>query len=136
MPSPGHPDRTSPSRRGLFSALLAAGVVLALPVDAPAQSAMGTRGALFSPPAGQAGPAGAPPVARYMSETGVRFTFDRSQGLPLVKFDRSPEVWVLRPQPGILAAGVTAATLSYGRRRWLALVPRQAVHPSQGFPTD
>ena len=60
---------------------------------------MGNRGVLFSPSAGQAGPAGAPPVARYMSETGVRFTFDRSQGLPLVKFDRSPEVWVLRPQP-------------------------------------
>lgn len=38
-------------------------------------------------------------MARYVSETGVKFTFDRSQGLPLVKFDRSPEVWVLRPQP-------------------------------------
>jgi hypothetical protein len=99
MPTAGHPDRASPSRRGLFSALLTVGVVLALPVDASAQSAMGNRGVLFSPSAGQAGPAGAPPVARYMSETGVRFTFDRSQGLPLVKFDRSPEVWVLRPQP-------------------------------------
>lgn len=96
MPSSGHPERTSRSRFGLLPAFLAAGVVLAGAVESLAQSATGTGGVLFSPSAGQAG---APPVARYISETGVRLTFDRSQGLPLVKFDRSPEVWVLRPQP-------------------------------------
>ncbi|MCA3750855.1 MAG: DUF4908 domain-containing protein, partial [Phenylobacterium sp.] len=96
MPSAGHPERTSRSRFGLLPAFLAAGVVLAGAVESLAQSTTGTGGVLFSPSAGQAG---APPVARYISETGVRLTFDRSQGLPLVKFDRSPEVWVLRPQP-------------------------------------
>jgi hypothetical protein len=94
MTSTGTPDL---ARR--LAVLLAAGGLLAGPQGAWAQAAPVMRGSLFSPSAGQAGPAGAPPVARYVSETGVRFTFDRSQGLPLVKFDRSPEVWVLRPQP-------------------------------------
>lgn len=83
----------------VMAVLLATACAIAAPQDARAQSARMADGVLFNAPAGLAGPAGAPTVARYVSETGVRFTFDRSQGLPLVKFDRSPEVWVLRPQP-------------------------------------
>jgi hypothetical protein len=41
----------------------------------------------------------APPVARYVSEDGVGFTLDRTQPRPLLKFDNSPEVWALNPQP-------------------------------------
>ena len=41
-----------------------------------------------------------PPVARYVSETGDVFILDRSQPKPLLKFEHSPEVWVLLPQPG------------------------------------
>ena len=39
------------------------------------------------------------PVARYVSQEGDVFVLDRSQPRPLLKFDDSPEVWVLRPQP-------------------------------------
>jgi|KBSSwiStaDraftv2_1062776.scaffolds.fasta_scaffold22462_3 hypothetical protein len=34
-------------------------------------------------------------VARYVSEDGQSFVFDRSQRPPLIKFDNSPEVWAL-----------------------------------------
>ncbi|HSV04356.1 MAG TPA: DUF4908 domain-containing protein [Phenylobacterium sp.] len=40
-----------------------------------------------------------PMVARYTSEDGDAFVLDRTQGRPLLKFDDSPEVWVLNPQP-------------------------------------
>jgi hypothetical protein len=40
-----------------------------------------------------------PPVARYVSETGSAFILDRASSLPLMKFDNSPEVWVLSAQP-------------------------------------
>ena len=93
------PDLLRRRGLGLLAAAVATGGLLAGAPDAHGQSTLAPRGPLCSPPAGQAGQAGGPPVARYVSETGVRFTFDRSQGLPLVKFDRSPEVWVLRPQP-------------------------------------
>jgi hypothetical protein len=40
-----------------------------------------------------------PPIARYVSEDGRVFTLDRTQPAPLLKFDDSPEVWVLDPSP-------------------------------------
>lgn len=40
-----------------------------------------------------------PPVARYVSEEGERFTLDRSTPRPLLKFDASPEVFALQAQP-------------------------------------
>jgi len=99
MLSRGHPDLLRRGGLGLVAAALAAGGLVSGPSAALAQATTLPRGALFAPPAGSSGPSAGPPVARYVSETGVRFTFDRSQGVPLVKFDRSPEVWVLRPQP-------------------------------------
>jgi hypothetical protein len=42
---------------------------------------------------------GGPPIARYLSEDGDSFTLDLSQSKPLLKFDSSPEVWALQPQP-------------------------------------
>jgi hypothetical protein len=44
-------------------------------------------------------PTTAPPVARYISENGDGFTLDLTQPRPLLKFDGSPEVWALQPQP-------------------------------------
>lgn len=41
----------------------------------------------------------APPVARYVSETGSAFVLDRASPQPLMKFENSSEVWVLSPQP-------------------------------------
>jgi hypothetical protein len=41
----------------------------------------------------------APPVARYVSEEGDSFILDRTQPRALLKFDDSPEVWVLAPYP-------------------------------------
>ena len=38
------------------------------------------------------------PIARFVSQEGETFVLDRSQARPLMKFDDSPEVWVLRPQ--------------------------------------
>jgi hypothetical protein len=39
----------------------------------------------------------APPVGRYVSESGEAFTLDRSGQRPLLRFDRRDETWVLRP---------------------------------------
>ena len=39
------------------------------------------------------------PVARYVSDEGDSFIFDRSQPQPLLKFDDSGEVWALRAHP-------------------------------------
>ena len=42
----------------------------------------------------------APPVGRYGIDEGGVFVFDRSSHRPLLKFDDSPEVWVLSPSHG------------------------------------
>jgi len=39
------------------------------------------------------------PLARYVSEDGRVFTLDRTQPVPTLKFENSPEVWVLAPSP-------------------------------------
>ncbi len=41
----------------------------------------------------------APPVARYVSDEGATFVFDRSSTTPLLRFDESQEVLALRPEP-------------------------------------
>lgn len=41
----------------------------------------------------------APPVARYSVGEGSVFVFDRSTSAALLKFDDSPEVWVLQASP-------------------------------------
>jgi len=40
-----------------------------------------------------------PPVARYVSDEGEAFVFDRSSPTPLLRFEESQEVYVLRPEP-------------------------------------
>ena len=41
-----------------------------------------------------------PTVARYVSESGARFVFDRSGRTALLKFENGGEIWALRPTPG------------------------------------
>ncbi len=65
---------------------------------ANAQSSL--RDALFGNRSGsEARKAPAPPVARYVSETGDAFILDRAAPQPLMKFENSSEVWVLSAQP-------------------------------------
>jgi len=41
-----------------------------------------------------------PPVAIYAPDGGVAFIFDRTASPPLMRFASSPEIWVLRAEPG------------------------------------
>ena len=43
--------------------------------------------------------AGLPPSGRYVSESGEAFIFDGTGALPLFRFERRAETWVLRPTP-------------------------------------
>jgi hypothetical protein len=40
-----------------------------------------------------------PPRGRFVSETGQAFVFDRSGPRPMLRFERSTEIWVLRATP-------------------------------------
>ncbi|OGN46905.1 MAG: DUF4908 domain-containing protein, partial [Caulobacterales bacterium GWE1_67_11] len=40
-----------------------------------------------------------PPSARYVAGTGQGFVLDVTGSRPLLRFDRSTEIWVLRPAP-------------------------------------
>jgi hypothetical protein len=57
------------------------------------------REGLFGPHPSDGRQLTAPPVARYIAEDGEAFVLDRTQGRPLLKFESSPEVWALQPQP-------------------------------------
>lgn len=57
------------------------------------------RDGLFGPRRSDGREAAAPAVARYVSEDGAGFIFDRSQPRPLIKYDDSFEVWALQPFP-------------------------------------
>jgi hypothetical protein len=41
-----------------------------------------------------------PVIARYETDEGGEFVLDRSTPLPLLKFEESPEIWVLQPAAG------------------------------------
>jgi hypothetical protein len=64
----------------------------------PDPSMAGPQG-LFRNAPGVGRPQPAPPVARYVTEDGSAFILDRTQKRPLLKFEDSPEVWALTPQP-------------------------------------
>lgn len=42
----------------------------------------------------------APPIARYVPDQGEIFVLDRSTNPPLLRFEDSPEIWILQSQPG------------------------------------
>jgi len=90
-------DRPAHEYLPLFVAALAATGSLGL--AQPALAGPGVlREGLFGERPSSGRPA-APPVARYVSQDGDGFVLDRSQTRALLKFDDSPEVWALHPQP-------------------------------------
>jgi hypothetical protein len=82
-------------------AALACGLAAALSLGGTAVARPFTLGdALFGPQAEQDGQK-TPPVARYVDEDGdTSFVLDRSGAVTLMRFDDSPEIWVLTAQPG------------------------------------
>ena len=88
--------RFTASRRAWSAALLC---VVAVGAAAPA-AAGGVndklRDGLFK---NRGGDTSGAPLARYVSEEGRVFTLDRTQPVPMLKFEDSPEVWVLLPSP-------------------------------------
>ena len=79
-------------------AALCLGSAYARPVGA-----MTSQGALGDVLFGEREPddrhAAPPPVARYVSDEGESFVLDRTSPTPLLKFEESQEVFVLRPSP-------------------------------------
>ena len=87
----------SASRRAVWAALAG---MLALSLAHPSMAGpQALRDGLFRKAPGQGRPQPAPPIARYVSEEGSAFILDRTQKRPLLKFDDSPEIWALIPQP-------------------------------------
>ncbi|MDR3511858.1 MAG: DUF4908 domain-containing protein [Caulobacteraceae bacterium] len=83
-------------------AALACGLAAALALGQAAVAArpFNLGDALFGPHAEQDSQK-PPPIARYVDEDGdTAFVLDRSTAVPLLRFDDSPEIWVLTPQPG------------------------------------
>jgi len=79
----------------------------------PGRSPFRSLGDMLFPPTPDASRGAAPPVARYVSETGEAFVLDRSSAKPLLRFEGSNEVWVLDPQTG--ARGDTLYKTDAGR---------------------
>jgi hypothetical protein len=88
-----------PAARRAILAALAAVVMVGLHPASAAPAPPKLRDGLFKKKQAPGREFNAPPVARYVTEDGGLFTLDRSQGRPLIRFDDSPEVWVLTPQP-------------------------------------
>lgn len=82
-----------------FAPLLTATVLAVGGAAVSADQAWAQSGALLraDPPSRPRGTL--PSTGRYVAETGQSFVLDRSGPRTLMRFDRSPEVWVLRPQP-------------------------------------
>jgi hypothetical protein len=81
-------------------AALACGLAAAVAFGPVALARPFTLGDALFGPNGQQDAAQAPIVARYADEAGdAAFVLDRSAPQPLLRFDDSPEIWVLTPQP-------------------------------------
>jgi hypothetical protein len=80
-------------------AAMASGLAVALTLGPPADARPFTLGdALFGRDGQRV--ARTPVVARYADDDGdAAFVLDRSAPLPLLRFDDSPEIWALTPQP-------------------------------------
>lgn len=82
--------------RGLGYAALLSVAALAIALPAHAGPVERLREGLFK---NRGGDASGPAIARYVSEEGRVFVLDRTQPVPMLKFEDSPEVWVLAPNP-------------------------------------
>lgn len=83
-------------------ATLVAAMLMLLCAAAPALAQEGSlKDFLFGDKPGESQrQAPPPPVARYVSETGEGFILDRSNERTLLRFENSPEIWVLQPTIG------------------------------------
>ena len=89
----------APAKTFSYAALLMAlTIAFASAGTAVALDQAALRGSLFGANPAAPSPASSQPIARFVSQEGETFVLDRSQARPLMKFDDSPEVWVLRPQ--------------------------------------
>jgi len=87
-------ERTA-SRGVRYAALLGVATLgLALPADAGPLDRL--REGLSK---NRGGETSGPAIARYVSEEGRVFVLDRTQPVPMLKFEDSPEVWALAPNP-------------------------------------
>jgi hypothetical protein len=87
-------------RRAILA--LSCGAVAALAMTASAAARPQNLGEYFfgSRPA-EPQRSSAPPVGRYVDDDGdTSFILDRSSHVTLLRFEDSPEIWVLTPQPG------------------------------------
>lgn len=82
--------------RGVICASLAGVAALALAPAAGAGPVDRLREGLFR---SRGAEASGPPIARYVSEEGRVFILDRTQPVTMMKFEDSPEVWALAPNP-------------------------------------
>ena len=90
--------KTGPGGRAILLAF--ALVACAGAAEAQQSPPLSLRDSLFGNRGGsEARKSPAPPVARYVSETGDGFILDRAAPQPLMKFDNSSEIWVLSSQP-------------------------------------
>ena len=81
-----------------FASGLAAVLILAQPAFA---LPFGLGDVLFGDHAEERNKPAAPTVARYVDEDGdTGFVLDRTTGMTLLRFEDSPEIWVLSAQPG------------------------------------
>ena len=80
--------------KGVLTAALLCAFACAAPAGAGVREKI--RDGLFHNRASESSGA---PLARYVSEEGRVFILDRTQAVPMLKFDDSPEVWVLLPSP-------------------------------------
>ncbi|HEV7227881.1 DUF4908 domain-containing protein [Brevundimonas sp.] len=79
--------------------LLAATAVAVVAASAVADVAAAQSGTILRGDAPSRSRSGLPDTGRYVSEAGQSFVLDRSGPRTLMRFERSNEVWVLRPQP-------------------------------------
>lgn len=88
---------TGPGRWAILLAFALAATATAGAANAR-QSGFSLRDA-FAANRGEVRKSPAPPIARYVSETGDAFILDRAAPQPLMKFENSSEIWVLSSQP-------------------------------------
>jgi len=79
--------------------LLAATVIAVAGASTMADVAQAQSGAILRGDSPSRSRGGMPGTGRYVAETGQSFVLDRSGPRTLMRFERSNEVWVLRPQP-------------------------------------
>lgn len=79
---------------------LACGALAALVLGGPAGAKPFSLGELFGAHPAEPQRSVAPPVGRYVDDDGdTMFVLDRSSTVTLLRFEDSPEIWVLTPQP-------------------------------------